>query len=86
MLTDFCILILYLPTLQVNLLVLTVFFFFFLVSGHSMNNIAVAAKLPQLCPTIYDPMNCRPPHSSVYGSLQAITLEWVAMPSTRGSF
>ena len=88
MLTDFCILILYLPTLQVNLLVLTVFFFFFLVemSGHSMNNIAVAAKLPQLCPTIYDPMNCRPPHSSVYGSLQAIILEWVAISFSRGSF
>ena len=53
MLTDFCILILYPPTLQVHLLVLIVFFsfFFFLleVSGLSMNNIAAAAKLPQLC-------------------------------------
>ena len=85
MLTDFCILILYLPTLQVNLLVLTAFFLVEM-SGLSMNNISVAAKLPQLCHTICDPMNCRPPHSSVHGILQAIILEWVAMPSTRGSF
>ena len=50
MLTDFCILILYPPTLQVHLLVLIVFFFFLVeVSGLSMNNIAAAAKLPQLC-------------------------------------
>ena len=50
MLTDFCILILYPPTLQVHLLVLIVFFFFLVeMSGLSMNNIAAAAKLPQLC-------------------------------------
>ena len=50
MLTDFCILILYPPTLQVHLLVLIVFFFFLVeISGLSMNNIAAAAKLPQLC-------------------------------------
>ena len=49
MLTDFCILILYPPTLQVHLLVLIDFFFFVEMSGLSMNNIAAAAKLPQLC-------------------------------------
>jgi len=49
MLTDFCILILYPPTLQVHLLVLIVFFFLVEMSGLSMNNIAAAAKFPQLC-------------------------------------
>ena len=30
-------------------------------------------------------MDCRPPGSSVRGILQARILEWVAMPSSRGS-
>ena len=34
----------------------------------------------QLC----DPMDWSPPGSSVHGILQARTLEWVAMPSSRG--
>ena len=32
-----------------------------------------------------DPMDCSPPVSSVRGILQARILEWVAMPSSRGS-
>ena len=32
-----------------------------------------------------DPMDCSPPGSSVRGILQARVLEWVAMPSSRGS-
>ena len=32
-----------------------------------------------------DPMDCSLPGSSVYGILQARILEWVAMPSSRGS-
>ena len=39
----------------------------------------------QLCPTLCDPMNCRPPGSSVHGILQARILEWVATPFSRGS-
>ena len=31
------------------------------------------------------PMDCRPPGPSVHGILQARILEWVAMPSSRGS-
>ena len=31
------------------------------------------------------PMDCSPPGSSVHGILQARRLEWVAMPSSRGS-
>ena len=43
------------------------------------------AKSLQLCPTLCDPMDCSPPGASVYGILQARILEWVAMPSSRGS-
>ena len=39
----------------------------------------------QLCPTLCDPMDCSLPGSSVRGILQARILEWVAMPSPRGS-
>ena len=39
----------------------------------------------QLCVTLWDPMDCNLPGSSVHGILQARILEWVAMPSSRGS-
>ena len=39
----------------------------------------------QLCPTLCDPMDCSPPGSSVHGILQARILEWVPIPSSRGS-
>ena len=39
----------------------------------------------QSCPTLCNPMNCNLPGSSVHGILQARILEWVAMPSFRGS-
>ena len=38
------------------------------------------AKLLQSCPTLWDLMDCSPPHSSVHGILQARILEWAAMP------
>ena len=40
---------------------------------------AAAAKLLQLCPTLWDPIDGRPPGSAVPGILQARTLEWVAI-------
>ena len=43
------------------------------------------AKSLQSYPTLCDPMNFCPPGSSVYGILQARILEWVAMPSSKGS-
>ena len=43
------------------------------------------AKLLQLCQTLCDPMDCSPPGSPVHGILQARILEWVTMPSSRGS-
>ena len=39
----------------------------------------------QLCPTLWDPRDCSPPGSSVHGIFQARRLEWVAMPSSKGS-
>ena len=39
----------------------------------------------QNCFTLCDPMNCSPPGSFVHGILEARILEWVAMPSSRGS-
>ena len=44
-----------------------------------------SAKSLQSCSTLYDPMDCSPPGSSVHGILQARILEWVAMPSSRES-
>ena len=46
----------------------------------------ILAKVAQSCPTLCDPMDCDLPGSSVHGIHQAITLEWVAMPSSRRSF
>ena len=40
----------------------------------------------QSCPTLCNTMNFGPPGSSVYGILQGRTLEWVAIPFSRGSF
>ena len=45
----------------------------------------VRAQLLQSCPTRCDPVDCSPPGSSVHEILQARILEWVAMPSSRGS-
>ena len=42
-------------------------------------------KATQLCPALCDPMDCSPPDASVRGILQARILEWVAVPSSRGS-
>ena len=43
------------------------------------------AELLQSCPTVCDHMDCSLPGSSVPGISQARILEWVAMPSSRGS-
>ena len=71
---------------------------FFLVFGHKylnsvyseylLNEVCVcvhAQSLPSCLP-LCDPMNCSPPASSVLGILQARILQWVVMPSSRGSF
>ena len=45
----------------------------------------VCGKSLQSYPTLCDPIDHHPPGSSVYGILQARTLQWVSMPSSRGS-
>ena len=42
-------------------------------------------SVAQSCLTLCSPMDCSPPGSSVHGILQARILEWVAMPSSRGT-
>ena len=55
-------------------------------STSSCNSACVRAKWLQSCPTLCNPMDCSPPNSSVHGIFHARTLEWVAMPSSRGIF
>jgi len=45
----------------------------------SMHAAAAAAKSLQLCPTLCDPIDSRPPGSAVPGILQARVLEGVAI-------
>ena len=52
---------------------------FFIMSMYWVSEVA------QSCPTLGDPMNCSLPGSSVHGILQAIVLEWIAIPFSRGS-
>ena len=47
--------------------------------------VCVLAKLLQSCLTLCNPVDHSLPDSSVHGILQARILEWVAMPSCRGS-
>ena len=42
--------------------------------------VCVCVLVTQLCLTLWDPMDCSLPGSSVHGILQAVILEWVAMP------
>ena len=45
----------------------------------------VHAKSFQSCQTLWNPIDRSLPGSIVHGILQARTLEWVAVPSSRGS-
>ena len=54
--------------------------------GTVMTNRAwVLDKSLQSCPTLCDPEDCSPPGFFDHGLLQARILEWIAMPSCRGS-
>ena len=48
-------------------------------------HVLCCSKSLQSCSTLCDPMDCRPPGSSVHGILWAIILVWVTMPFSRGS-
>ena len=47
--------------------------------------LCVHAQSLQSCLTLCDSMDCEPPGSSVHRVLQARILEWVSLPSSRGS-
>ena len=51
----------------------------------SIQRFKVKALVAQSCRTLWDPMDWRPPGSSVPGILQARILEWVAIPLSMGS-
>ena len=48
--------------------------------------VKVRVFISQSCPTLYNPMDCSLPDSSVHEILQARILEWVAISISRGMF
>ena len=58
--------------------------YFSLTKAQSHIHAAVLCLAAQLCPTLW-PHWLYPQGSSVHGILQARIVEWVAMPSSRGS-
>ena len=53
--------------------------------GITTPSVCMHVKLLQLCSTLCDPVDCSLLGFSVHGILQARILEWVAMPSSKGS-
>ena len=51
-------------------------------SNYLSNNLGLVFRS---CLTLWDPEDCRPPGSSVHGTLQARIVEWVTVPFSRGS-
>ena len=56
---------------------------FYMVYAELLHKVRV--KSLQLCQILCDPMDCSPPGSSVHWILQARSLEWVPIPSSRRS-
>ena len=63
-------------------------FFSIILALYPSISVCVHAKLLQSYPSHCDPMNSgsSQPGSCIHGTLQARILEWVAMPSSRGSY
>ena len=53
--------------------------------GSVFSTLCVCAQSLQLCPALYDTVDCSLSGSSFHGILQARILEWVVMPSSSGS-
>ena len=51
----------------------------------AQGEVKVKVLVTQSCPTLCDPRDCSLPGSSVHGIFWAKILEWVAIPSFRGS-
>ena len=47
--------------------------------------LCVCMIVTQSCPTLWDPVHCSPPGSSVHRILQARILQWIAIPFSRVS-
>ena len=54
--------------------------------GTSADFTAGKVLVTQSCLTLFDPMDCSLPGSSVHGILQAEILEWVAISFSGGSY
>ena len=52
----------------------------------SESHVVVCVLVTQSCLTLYNPVDCSLPGSSVHGIFQARILEWVAISYSRGSF
>ena len=72
---------------EVNDYILFIYKFLFLWEKNYLKSMSVRACSDTTVSflTLCDPMDCSLPGSSVHGILQAKILEWVAMPSSRGS-
>ena len=58
----------------------------FLARKYMQSNVCVCVIVTQPCLTLCDPMDCRPPGSSVHGILQTRMLEWVAISLSNVNF
>ena len=56
-------------------------YIFWIIVLHQLDVLLV----PQLCPALCHPMDCSPPGFSVHRIFQARVLDWVPLPSSRGS-
>ena len=56
-----------------------------LISGERREAGEFNCSVAQSCPTLNNPMDCRPPGSSVHGIFQARILEYIAIYFSRGS-
>ena len=52
--------------------------------GFNLTFLTLESVVTQSCLTLCNPMNCSPPGSCVHGILLASTLEWIAIPFSRG--
>ena len=48
--------------------------------------VCVCVLVAQSCPTLCHPLDCSPPGFSAHGIFQTRIMEWVALPSSMGSF
>ena len=82
--SDTMILVFWMSSYKPAFLVSSFTFINWLFSSSLLSAIAAAAKPSQLRPTLCDPIDSRPPGSSVLGILQARIREWVVISFSNG--